>query len=160
MSYSSITMSLSPRVMYDAKWCPDHLNIAASDSHGPVLFFSANGKETQGQDATKCPEEMFFHVLDEQTQCAPHLLPPPFLVDVEGNPYPADIQKLVLGREHLSDKELLEHNVGTMWRVPYIPPPPRPRRPPAWSLLTNIRFFVQLSLRSDKDHGNEAFINL
>ena len=51
------------------------------------------------------------YVLDEQTQCAPHLLPPPFLVDVEGNPYPADIQRLVPGREHLSDKELLVPDV-------------------------------------------------
>ena len=38
---------------------------------------------------------------------APHLLPPPFLVDVEGNPYPSDIQRLVPGREHLAEKELL-----------------------------------------------------
>lgn len=127
--------------IYDAKWCPDHLNIAASDSHGHVLFFSPNSKEAQGQDYTKCPEEMFFHtdyrpllrdaahyVLDEQTQCAPHLLPPPFLVDVEGNPYPADIQKLVPGREHLSDKELLVPNVSDNVAGP-MSPPPRPRRP-------------------------------
>ena len=82
--------------IYDAKWCPDHLNIAASDSHGHVLFFNTNCPEGQGE-AYRCPEEMFFHtdyrpllrdsahyVLDEQTQCAPHLLPPPFLVDMEG----------------------------------------------------------------------------
>ncbi len=46
-----------------------------------------------------------------QTQCAPHLLSPPFLVDVEGNPYPADIQRLVPGREHLSDQEALVPNL-------------------------------------------------
>ena len=50
------------------------------------------------------------HVVDEQSQCAPHLLPPPFLVDSDGNPYPADIQRLVPGREHLSDQELLVPN--------------------------------------------------
>ncbi len=38
------------------------------------------------------------HVVDEQSQLAPHLIPPPILVDVEGNPYPADIQRLVPGR--------------------------------------------------------------
>eukprot|EP00092_Neocalanus_flemingeri_P004293 GFUD01004614.1.p1 GENE.GFUD01004614.1~~GFUD01004614.1.p1 ORF type:complete len:2283 (-),score=565.95 GFUD01004614.1:61-6909(-) len=109
--------------IYDAKWCPDNLFIAASDSHGHVLYFSANTPETQGLCYNKCPEEMFFHtdyrpllrdtahhVVDEQTQCAPHLLPPPFLVDVEGNPYPADIQRLVPGREHLSDREALVPN--------------------------------------------------
>ena len=106
--------------IFDAKWCPDLLSIAASDSHGHVLFFGTNSDQTENCIFKKCPEEMFFHtdyrpllrdasnyVLDEQTQWPPHLLPPPFLVDVEGNPYPADIQRLVPGREHLSDSELL-----------------------------------------------------
>ena len=52
------------------------------------------------------------HVVDEQTQLAPHLLPPPFLVDIEGNPYPADIQRMVPGREHLDDKEALVPEVA------------------------------------------------
>lgn len=51
--------------------------------------------------STQLPEQVFFHtdyrplirdangfVLDEQTQQAPHLMPPPFLVDVDGNPHP------------------------------------------------------------------------
>lgn len=50
---------------------------------------------------TQLPDQVFFHtdyrplirdangfVLDEQTQQAPHLMPPPFLVDVDGNPHP------------------------------------------------------------------------
>jgi len=61
-------------------------------------------------------------VVDEQTQCAPHLLPPPFLVDIEGKPYSADIQKLVPGREHLSDKEALVPNLTDGSR-PLSPPP-------------------------------------
>ena len=106
--------------IFDAKWCPDLLSISASDSHGHILFFGTNSDQTENSIFKKCPEEMFFHtdyrpllrdssnyVLDEQTQWPPHLLPPPFLVDVEGNPYPADIQRLVPGREHLSDSELL-----------------------------------------------------
>lgn len=57
------------------------------------------------------PYEQFFHtdyrplirdansyVLDEQTQQAPHLMPPPFLVDMEGNPHPPNVQRLVPGR--------------------------------------------------------------
>lgn len=46
-------------------------------------------------------------MLDEQTQLAPHLMPPPFLVDSEGNPYPPALQRLVPGREHLKDDQLV-----------------------------------------------------
>ncbi len=63
---------------------------------------------------------MFFHtdyrplirdahnfVLDEQTQQAPHLMPPPFLVDVDGNPHPPRYQRLVLGRENCRAEQLI-----------------------------------------------------
>lgn len=65
-------------------------------------------------------DQMFFHtdyrplirdahnfVLDEQTQQAPHLMPPPFLVDVDGNPHPPRYQKLVPGRENCRDEQLI-----------------------------------------------------
>lgn len=39
-------------------------------------------------------------VLDEQTNMEPHLMPPPFLVDSDGAPYPPEIQKLVPGKEN------------------------------------------------------------
>lgn len=48
-------------------------------------------------------------ILDEQTQIAPHLMPPPFLVDMEGNPYPAHLQRLVPGRENMKDEYLIPH---------------------------------------------------
>ena len=67
---------------------------------------------------SKCPTELFFHsdyrpllrdsfhhVVDEQTQLPPHLLPPPFLVDSEGDPYPTHIQRFVRGREKLSERD-------------------------------------------------------
>lgn len=66
------------------------------------------------------PEQMFFHtdyrplirdsnnyVLDEQTQQAPHLMPPPFLVDVDGNPHPSHYQRLVPGRENCKEDQLI-----------------------------------------------------
>ena len=66
------------------------------------------------------PDELFFHtdyrplirdannyVTDEQTHYAPHLLPPPFLVDKDGNPYPPALQRLVPGREHCKDDQLV-----------------------------------------------------
>lgn len=66
------------------------------------------------------PDQMFFHtdyrplirdsnnyVLDEQTQQAPHLMPPPFLVDVDGNPHPPRYQRLVPGRENCKEDQLI-----------------------------------------------------
>lgn len=66
------------------------------------------------------PDQMFFHtdyrplirdannyVLDEQTQQAPHLMPPPFLVDVDGNPHPPHYQRLVPGRENCKEEQLV-----------------------------------------------------
>ena len=46
-------------------------------------------------------------VLDEQTQQAPHLMPPPFLVDMDGNPHPIQYQKLVPGRENCTSSALV-----------------------------------------------------
>ena len=46
-------------------------------------------------------------VLDEETNLAPHLMPPPFLVDDEGNPYPPALQKLVPGREKMKKNQLV-----------------------------------------------------
>lgn len=50
-------------------------------------------------------------VLDEQTQIAPHLMPPPFLVDVDGNPYPPIFQRLVPGRENCESEQLIPNIV-------------------------------------------------
>lgn len=62
------------------------------------------------------PDQVFFHtdyrplirdangfVLDEQTQQAPHLMPPPFLVDVDGNPHPPrflSLSQYLLSKPH------------------------------------------------------------
>lgn len=95
--------------IYDAKWSPDGLTIAATDSHGHMLMFGVGS----GHERLKLlPKELFFHtdyrplirdsnfyVMDEQTQSAPHLMPPPFLVDIDGNPHPPPMQRLVPGRE-------------------------------------------------------------
>ena len=57
------------------------------------------------------------HVFVLQTQTDPHLMPPPFLVDVDGNPHPLHFQRLVPG--HGS-------NVRDPPR-PALQPPPTPR---------------------------------
>lgn len=41
----------------------------------------------------------------------PHLMPPPFLVDMDGNPYPPYLQRLVPGREHCDIDQLVPNVV-------------------------------------------------
>ncbi|XP_075053356.1 bromodomain and WD repeat-containing protein 1 isoform X1 [Mixophyes fleayi] len=100
----------------DCKLSSDGQHMAGTDSHGQLLIFGFGDTKTY----EKIPDQMFFHtdyrplcqdanhfVLDEQTQQAPHLMPPPFLVDVDGNPHPTKYQRLVPGRENCADEHLV-----------------------------------------------------
>lgn len=102
--------------VYDCKFTPDGQSFAATDSHGHLLFFGFGVNEKIKQ----VPQEVFFHtdyrplirdansyVLDEQTQQPPHLMPSPFLVNIDGNPYPPALQRLVPGRENLKETQLV-----------------------------------------------------
>lgn len=102
--------------VFDSKFSPDGMTIAATDSHGQMMIY---GHGSNGRYAS-LPDQLFFHtdyrplmrdsnnyVLDEQTQQAPHLMPPPFLVDIDGNPYPPVLQRLVPGREKCRDDQLV-----------------------------------------------------
>ncbi|XP_059610185.1 PH-interacting protein isoform X2 [Phlebotomus argentipes] len=107
--------------VFDAKWSPDGTMIAATDSHGHILMFGFGS----GHERLKIlPTELFFHtdyrplvrdvhhhVMDEQTQTMPHLMPPPFLVDVDGNPHHPTLQRLVPGRENCPTDQLIP-NIG------------------------------------------------
>ncbi|EPY83198.1 hypothetical protein CB1_000591022 [Camelus ferus] len=79
--------------VFDCKCSPDGQHFACTDSHGHLLIFGFGSSSKYD----KIADQMFFHsdyrplirdannfVLDEQTQQAPHLMPPPFLVDVDG----------------------------------------------------------------------------
>uniref|UniRef100_A0A8C4V8Z2 Bromodomain and WD repeat-containing protein 1 n=1 Tax=Falco tinnunculus TaxID=100819 RepID=A0A8C4V8Z2_FALTI len=96
--------------VFDCKFSPDGQHFACTDSHGHLA----------ARQLQMIPDQMFFHtdyrplirdannyVLDEQTQQAPHLMPPPFLVDVDGNPHPTRFQRLVPGRENCKDEQLI-----------------------------------------------------
>ncbi|NXY85795.1 BRWD1 protein, partial [Alcedo cyanopectus] len=102
--------------VFDCKFSPDGQHIACTDSYGHLLILGF-GSSTAYE---KIPDQMFFHtdyrplirdsndyVLDEQTQQAPHLMSPPFLVDEDGNPYPPTYQRLVPGRENCADEYLI-----------------------------------------------------
>ncbi|KAJ8280897.1 hypothetical protein GJAV_G00060650 [Gymnothorax javanicus] len=102
--------------VFDCKFSPDGQHFACTDSHGHVLMFGFGSSRPY----EKLPDQLFFHtdyrplirdangfVLDEQTQQAPHLMPPPFLVDVDGNPHPPRHQRLVPGRENFADEHLI-----------------------------------------------------
>uniref|UniRef100_A0A8C7T5G7 Bromodomain and WD repeat domain containing 1 n=1 Tax=Oncorhynchus mykiss TaxID=8022 RepID=A0A8C7T5G7_ONCMY len=102
--------------VFDCKFTPDGQRFACTDSHGHLVIFGFGSSKPY----EKLPDQVFFHtdyrplirdangfVLDEQTQQAPHLMPPPFLVDVDGNPHPPIYQRLVPGRENIADEHLV-----------------------------------------------------
>ena len=79
--------------LFDARWGACGARVAASDSHGHLLLLGLGAGHSR---LSKLPLELFFHTdyrplardalggaLDEQTDLPPHLMPPPFLVDVE-----------------------------------------------------------------------------
>uniref|UniRef100_A0A6P7F9G1 Bromodomain and WD repeat-containing protein 3 n=1 Tax=Diabrotica virgifera virgifera TaxID=50390 RepID=A0A6P7F9G1_DIAVI len=121
--------------VYDVKWSPDGCVVAGSDSQGHILIF---GFGTGSPFFQQLPQELFFHtdyrplvrdsnhaVLDEQTQIPPHLMPPPFLVDIDGNPYPPMLQRLVPGRELCNVDQLVPNivigNEGTQEVIQDLP---------------------------------------
>uniref|UniRef100_A0A3Q2EHC7 Bromodomain and WD repeat domain containing 3 n=1 Tax=Cyprinodon variegatus TaxID=28743 RepID=A0A3Q2EHC7_CYPVA len=102
--------------IFDCKFSADGQHFSCTDSHGHLLIFGFGCSKPY----EKIPDQMFFHtdyrplirdsnnyVLDEQTQQAPHLMPPPFLVDVDGNPHPPRYQRLVPGRENHKEEQLI-----------------------------------------------------
>ncbi|MEQ2245302.1 Bromodomain and WD repeat-containing protein 3, partial [Ilyodon furcidens] len=102
--------------IFDCKFSADGQHFSCTDSHGHLLIFGFGCSRPY----EKIPDQMFFHtdyrplirdsnnyVLDEQTQQAPHLMPPPFLVDVDGNPHPSHHQRLVPGRENCKEEQLI-----------------------------------------------------
>ncbi len=106
--------------MFDAKWSPVFDMFAATDSHGYLTMYGFGSDDRYKQ----IPREQFFHsdyrplmhdlngfAVDEQTQTAPHLMPPPFLVNADGNPYSSEYQRLVPGRENLNDAQLTPHTI-------------------------------------------------
>uniref|UniRef100_A0A8D2M6K6 Bromodomain and WD repeat domain containing 1 n=1 Tax=Zonotrichia albicollis TaxID=44394 RepID=A0A8D2M6K6_ZONAL len=120
--------------VFDCKFSPDGQHFACTDSHGHLLIFGFGCSRPY----EKIPDQMFFHtdyrplirdsnnyVLDEQTQQAPHLMPPPFLVDVDGNPHPTKYQRLVPGRENCADEHLIPQlgYVATSKNVTKVPHP-------------------------------------
>lgn len=103
--------------LFDARWAACGTRVAASDSHGHLLLLGLGAGHAR---LKRLPAELFFHTdyrplardalggaLDEQTELPPHLMPPPFLVDVEGAPHAPEFQRLVAGREALPLERLV-----------------------------------------------------
>lgn len=117
--YNQLSEGQGHGAVFDCKWSPDGLSLAATDSHGHLMIFTI--EKRNDSKFKPLPPEMFFHtdyrpitrdaisneLVDEQTQIPPHLMPPPFLVDVDGNPYPPDLQRLVPGRENVREEYLV-----------------------------------------------------
>lgn len=90
--------------IFDIKFSPDGNMIAATDNHGFLSIYGNGGSHCYAG----LPDQLFFHtdyrplirdmrqfVLDEQSHVAPHLMPRPTLVDMNGDPYPQSLQSLV-----------------------------------------------------------------
>ncbi|XP_051717573.1 bromodomain and WD repeat-containing protein 3 isoform X1 [Ctenopharyngodon idella] len=116
MHYFNMIEGQGHGAVFDCKFTPDGHRFAMTDSHGHLVIFGFGSSKPY----EKLPDQVFFHtdyrplirdsngfVLDEQTQQAPHLMPSPFLVDVDGNPHPPRFQRLVPGRENIADEHLV-----------------------------------------------------
>ena len=103
--------------------------MAATDSHGYLTLFGFGNNDV----FDRVPNEQFFHtdyrplmrdstdfVVDEQTQQPVHLMQPPFLVNADGNPYELEYQRLVPGRENLTDAQLNPHVITNERGMPEI----------------------------------------
>ncbi|KAL0173733.1 hypothetical protein M9458_029701, partial [Cirrhinus mrigala] len=108
MHYFNMIEGQGHGAVFDCKFTTDGHRFAMTDSHGHLVIFGFGSSKPY----EKLPDQVFFHtdyrplirdsngfVLDEQTQQAPHLMPPPFLVDVDGNPHPP--------RENIADEHLV-----------------------------------------------------
>ena len=116
--YNNLIEGQGMGAIYDAKWSRNGQTITTSDSHGHMAIIGFGDKKRH----ERVPEQVFFHtdyrplvrdvngyVIDEQTQCPPHQMPPPFLVDIDGNPHPTQFQRLVPGRENSNDDQLVPY---------------------------------------------------
>ncbi|UXI21639.1 hypothetical protein NH340_JMT07582 [Sarcoptes scabiei] len=149
--------------LFDAKWSPDGTMFAATDSHGHVMFFGASNLNPY----EKMPEQYFFHtdyrplsrdsndyVIDEQMQIAPHLMPPPFLVDIDGNPYPPSLQRLVPGRENCIDSQLVPYVDNYQIMVP------DQQRPNIDFMIQNLRQNLEnIQQQSNNNHVDNNPVN-
>uniref|UniRef100_A0A8C1ZMR2 Bromodomain and WD repeat domain containing 1 n=1 Tax=Cyprinus carpio TaxID=7962 RepID=A0A8C1ZMR2_CYPCA len=123
MHYFNMIEGQGHGAVFDCKFTSDGHRFAMTDSHGHLVIFGFGSSKPY----EKLPDQVFFHtdyrplirdsngfVLDEQTQQAPHLMPPPFLVDVDGNPHPPRFQRLVPGRENIADEHLVPQLVTSI----------------------------------------------
>ncbi|KAJ8679018.1 hypothetical protein QAD02_014805 [Eretmocerus hayati] len=167
VSFENFIEGQGAGALFDAKWSPDGTKIAVTDSHGHLMIYGFGGG-TQIQK--QIPKELFFHtdyrplirdannyVLDEQTQTAPHLMPPPFLVDVDGNPYPPDLQRLVPGREQCHGEQLVPNiAVGASGQQEVIEGVPENRGPPRSNIDRLIEDLAQRQHIVDIEGDDDA----
>jgi hypothetical protein len=112
--------------IYDAKFSPMGNDFVAVDSQGHLLLFGMG----TSQPYEKFPREQFFHTdyrplvidrqhnaIDEQAQVPPHLMPPPLLVNIDGDPHPLKDQTGIL--ELIQKPKRFKVNPKT---APYCPP--------------------------------------
>uniref|UniRef100_A0A672MST7 Bromodomain and WD repeat domain containing 3 n=1 Tax=Sinocyclocheilus grahami TaxID=75366 RepID=A0A672MST7_SINGR len=150
--------------VFDCKFSVDGQHFACTDSHGHLLIFGFGCS----QPYEKIQDQMFFHtdfrplirdsnnfVLDEQTQQAPHLMPPPFLVDVDGNPHPPRYQRLVPGRENCKEEHLVPQ-LGYMQVIGQQTAEESPEESPLDDLIRQLQHQQDERLHSGNPTGAEV----
>ncbi|MFH4980022.1 hypothetical protein AB6A40_006731 [Gnathostoma spinigerum] len=118
--------------LFDFAVSPDGTLVAAVDSYGHLSIYGIG----TNQRAKTMPKDQFFHTdymllvgdasgffLDEETELAPHLMPPPRLVDADGLPYSSEQQRLVPGRDLLRNDSDEGECLGPAWLNRYMVDP-------------------------------------
>jgi hypothetical protein len=102
----------------NASWSPTNLTFVSVDSHGYLTIFGF--KKNKMLESDVIPDELFFDTdfnrlnkdgdffLDDLTNLPPHLMKPPVLVNLNCDPYENKFQRLVPGKETLSDDQLAQ----------------------------------------------------
>ncbi|KAF0992557.1 hypothetical protein HZS_1340, partial [Henneguya salminicola] len=92
--------------IFDAKLSPTEFIIAATDSNGHLCIYGFGN----GDQYSLVPDQQFFHTdyrpiyseenitYDEQTGMLPHMMIPPYLVNMDGDPHVSKYQLIHLGR--------------------------------------------------------------
>ncbi|KAG7470510.1 hypothetical protein MATL_G00114580 [Megalops atlanticus] len=106
--------------VFDCKFSPDGQHFACTDSHGHLLIFGFGSSKPY----EKLPDQVFFHtdyrplirdangfVLDEQTQQAPHLMPPPFLLGYVATSDGEVVEQVISQQTTEQEEAVAQHSI-------------------------------------------------
>ncbi|VDD91305.1 unnamed protein product [Enterobius vermicularis] len=140
--------------LFDFSISPDGTVVAAVDSLGRLSIFGMGTSQRVKTTPKEQPVtyDLNGELVDEDTAVAPHQMPPPLLVDGDGNEYAMDIQRLVPGRDYLNEDCA---NEGGVLPSPWLTRDLVQRLPPSTINIYNCRTAALRELEM-KDFAREA----